>query len=174
MSGGIFSAISRMLGSGEPNVNRDPFDDLTPGLSDADAKRVAVGLRACLMGRGGRMSTQRRCVALGQAYVALEPDGRLRFLNIIARDFAPDGASTLAAVADLDEFNDWRGPGARHNAAIEALEPPRKRLLRIMAEIQGGDALLNRMGADLRELTSPDGKLAELATELDEVLSALR
>ncbi len=174
MSGGFLGAIFRALGSSSPNVDRDRFDDLSPDLADADAKRVAAGLLACLLGRGGRATSQRRCVALGRAYVALGPDGRRRFLHIIARDFAADGASTLAAVADLDEFNDWRGSFARHRMAAEAMEPPRRRLLRIFGDIPGGDGLLERMCADLRETTSADAGLAELATDLDQVLSARR
>lgn len=174
MSGGIFSAISRMLGSGAPNVDRDPFDDLSPELTDAEATRVAAGLQACLFGRGGRVTSAKRRVALGRAYVALGPDGRRRFLQIIARDFAVDGASTLASVADLDEFNDWRGPFARHKMAAEIMEPPRWRLLRMFGEISGGDDLLERMRADLRELAHADAALDELAIELDQILSALR
>jgi len=174
MSGGIFGAISRLLGSGSPNVDRDQFDDLSPDLADADAKRVAAGLEACLLGRGGRVAAQRRCVFLGRAYKSLGPDGRQRFLHIIARDFAADGASTLAAVADLDEFNNWRGPFARHQMAVDAMEPPRWRLLRIFREIPGGDELLDRMRADLRETPGANAALAELAVEFDEVLSAPR
>ena len=174
MSGGFLGAIFRALGSSSPNVDRDRFDDLSPDLADADAKRVAAGLLACLLGRGGRATSQRRCVALGRAYVALGPDGRRRFLHIIARDFAADGASTLAAVADLDEFNDWRGPFAGHRMAAEALEPPRWRLLRTLGAVPGGDGLLERMRTDLREMASADSALAELATDLDQVLSARR
>lgn len=174
MSGGIFGAISRLLGSGSPNVDRDQFDDLSPDLADADAKRVAAGLQACLLGRGGRVATQRRCVVLGRAYVALGLDGRQRFLHIIARDFAADGASTLAAVADLDEFNNWRGPFARHQMAAEAMEPPRWRLMRMFVEIPGGDRLLERMRDDLAEAPGGDAALAELAADLDPILRSSR
>ncbi len=174
MTGGFLGKIFRLLGSGSTNVDRDQFDDLSPDLAGADAKRVAAGLQACLMGRGGRVTSQGRCVALGRAYVALGPDGRRRFLHIIARDFAVDGEATLAAVADLDEFNDWRGPFAGHRMAAEAMEPPRWRLLRIFGEIPGGDELLKQMRADLRQTASADAGLAELASDLDQVLSARR
>ena len=169
MSGGILGAIFRLLGSGSPNVDRDRFDDLSPDLSDADAKRVAAGLLACVQGRGGRVPSQGRCLALGHAYLALGSDGRRRFLDIIARDFAADGASTLAAVADLDEFSDWRGMFGRHHMAAEALEPPRWRLLGMFGEIQGGDRLLARMRDDLDEAAH-----VELAADLDRILSARR
>ncbi len=174
MSGGFLGAIFRALGSSSPNVDRDRFDDLSPELADADAKRVADGLLACLLGRGGKATSQRRCVALGRAYVALGSDGRRRFLRIIARDFAADGASTLAAVADLDEFSDWRGGFARNRMAAEAMEPPRRRLLRIFGDIPGGDGLLERMRTDLRETARAEAGLDELATDLDQVLSARR
>ncbi len=174
MSGGIFGAIFRLLGSGPPNVDRDRFDDLSPDLAEADAKRVAAGLHACLLGRGGTAMSQRRCVALGRAYVALGPDGRRRFLDIIARDFATDGASALAAIADLDEFTDWRGPFARHRMAAEAMEPPRWRLLAMFGDIPGGAGLLRRMRADLREMAGADAELGELAADFDQVVSARR
>lgn len=174
MSGGIFGAISRLLSSGDPKVDRDRFDDLSPELSESDTERVAAGLRDCLLGRGGKISTQRRCVSLERAYKALDPVGRQRFLQIIARDFAADGASTLAAVADLDEFNDWRGPLTGRGMAVEAMEPPRRRLLRMIGNIPGGDELLDQMRADVRDVTSPDDAVAEFATDLEDVLSALR
>ncbi len=174
MSGGIFGAISRLLRSGDPKLDRDRFDDVSPDLSGTDAERVAAGLRACLLGKGGRMSTQRRCVSLGRAYMALNPEGRRKFLGIVARDFAADGAATLAAVADLDEFNDWRGPLTGRGVAVEAMEPPRRRLLRAFGGIQGGDELLSRMRADLAELSGDDDAAAELATDLDGVLGSLR
>ena len=173
MSGGLFSAISRMLGSRPPKVDRDLYDDLSPQLTDADATRVAAGLQACLLGRGGRAHSVGRCITLGRAYMALGLDGRRRFLDIVARDFAADGASTLASVADLDEFNDWRAPFARHKLAAESLELPRWRLLRMLGEIPDGDRLLEQMRADLGQLTSADAVLDELATELDEIISAL-
>jgi malonyl-CoA decarboxylase len=171
---GIFGAISRLLRSGDPKFDRDRFDDLSPGLPDSDAERVAAGLRACLLGKGGRMSTQRRCVSLGRAYMTLSPEGRRKFLRIIARDFAADGAATLAAVADLDEFNDWRGPLTGRGIAVEAMEPPRRRLLRTLGSLPGGDELLSRMRADLSELLGDDDAAAELATDLDGVLGSLR
>jgi malonyl-CoA decarboxylase len=169
MSDGILGRILGFLRSGSSSADRDRFDDLSPELPDADAKRVAAGLEACLLGRGGQVTSRGRCLALGHAYLALGRAGRRRFLDIIARDFAADGASTLAAVADLDEFNDWRGTFGRHRMAAEALEPPRWRLLGMFAEIAGGDRLLARMRADLGE-----GAHAELAADLDRALSSRR
>ena len=99
MSDGIFGRILGFLRSGPPGAGRDRYEDLAPDLPDADAMRVAAGLKACLLGSGGRVTARGRCLALGHAYLALAPDGRRRFLDIIARDFAADGASTLAAPA---------------------------------------------------------------------------
>ena len=173
MSGALFSAISRMLGSRPSKVDRDLYNDLSPQLTDADATRVAAGLQACLLGRGGRVNSAGRCIALGRAYIALGLDGRRRFLDIIAQDFAADGASTLASVADLDEFNDWRSPFARYKLAAESLELPRWRLLRMLGETPGGDSLLKQMRSDLRLLTSAYAVLDDIATELDEIISVL-
>ena len=169
MSDGIFGRILDKLRAGPPSMNRDRFDDLSPELPDADAGRVAAGLQACLMGSGGRVAVQGRVVALGHAYLALGADGRRRFLEIVARAFAADGASTLAAVADLDEFGEWRGLFGRHRMAAEALEPPRWRLLGMFGEIHGGDRLLMQMRDDLGEAAH-----AELAADLDRVLSSRR
>ncbi len=174
MSDGLFGGILRLLRGNAPGGDRDRFEDLSPDLPDPDARRVAAGLQACLLGRGGRMATQGRTVALGRAYVALGQEGRRRFLDIVARDFAADGASTLAAVADLDEFGDWRGASGRYRMAAEAMEPPRRRLLRMFQEISGGDELLELMRSDLSETVSEDVALAELADDLDQLLSVLR
>lgn len=174
MSGGFLGAILGLLRRAAPRGDRDRFDDLSPDLADADARRVATGLQACLLRRGGQVASHGRTVALGRAYVALRPGGRRRFLDIIARDFAADGASALAAIADLDEFDDWRGQLGRRRLAVEAMEPPRRRLLRTFLEIPGGDDFLERMRLDLAQPGPGEDALAELAVDLDLVLNARR
>ena len=171
MSDGILGAILRLFQSDPSGGDRDLFEDLSPDLPEADAARVANGLKASLLGRGGHGATRRRVLALGNAYAALGPEGRRRFLAIVARDFAADGQATLAAVADLDEFNDWRGMFGRHRYAAEALVPPRRRLLGMFLEVTGGDKLLARMRADLPGAGTDPAALADLAEDLEALLS---
>lgn len=168
MKEGLLGDLLRRLGL-EGAADRERFDTLDPDLPDADAARVSAGLRDCLMGRGGRAATRVRYVALGRAYVALGADGRRRYRDILARDFAADGAAAHEAIADLDEFGEWRGLFSRRYLTA-VMDPPRRRLLRAFHEIPGGPRLLELMRSEVRDEAADGTPLADLAGDLDEVL----
>lgn len=167
MSEGLLARVSRLL---RPDGDgRDRLDDLAPDLAGGDAARVSAALRHCLMARGGRLATRARTVTLARAYTALGADGRRRFRDILAHDFAADGASANAAVADLDEFGEWRGLFDRRRV-LTVMDSPRRRILRAFQEIPGGTRLLERMRSEVPAPAADATPLADLARDLDEVL----
>jgi malonyl-CoA decarboxylase len=147
-------------------------DALEPGLPDRDADRVRDQMRACLEGRGGEVSARARAAELGRAYLSLDNVGRERFLKILAIEFDTDRESISAAVATLDEFDDWAGRKNSERRLRAALEPPRRRLLMQFNELPDGVKFLVDMRAELLELGNSDAEMAGLENDLKELLSS--
>ena len=55
-------------------------------------------MRDCLDARGGEVSARARAAALGEAYLALDANGRERFLRILAEDFDVVEADVEASI----------------------------------------------------------------------------
>ncbi len=100
-----------------------------PELPDADILKLRKQMNACLTAPGGEVSARARAAALGQAYLALNAEGRVRFMTVLAEDFdvdheAVDLASTAVGRA--------QNPESRRRAERDlrqCLEAPRIKLL---------------------------------------------
>jgi len=66
-----------------------------PNLPDDDAARLRQRIAECVASRGGEVSARARAAEIGRAYVSLAPDGRRRFLAILAKDFAAERDAVL-------------------------------------------------------------------------------
>ncbi|NBR40963.1 MAG: malonyl-CoA decarboxylase, partial [Alphaproteobacteria bacterium] len=62
----------------------------SPDLSDSDLVQLRSHMQACLDGRGGDISARTRTALLGNLYLRLNPEGRRRFLTLMAVEFCPD------------------------------------------------------------------------------------
>lgn len=143
-----------------------------PNLPDRDADRVRDQMRACLEGRGGEVSSRARAAALGRNYLALDPVGRERFLQILAMEFDTDRDSIGAAVAGLDEFDDWVGRKNAERRLRLALEPPRRHLLMQFNELPDGVKFLVDMRAQLLDLRNTNREVRGLEEDLKELLAS--
>ena len=140
------------------------------GVSEQQADLVAR-LRDALDGRGGEVSARNRAAGLAEAYLALDPAGRMDFLRALAGfDSAPDAVArameTVAAAKD---------PAERAVATARlrrALEPPRIRLLTAFAAIPDGVKFLVEMRAGLLAGMAGDKTLQALETDLKGLLAA--
>jgi malonyl-CoA decarboxylase len=159
----VSSSIQSGIGSAEA---------LQPELPDRDAERVREQMRACLEGRGGEVSSRARAASLGRNYLSLDHVGRERFLTILATEFDTDRDNIGAAIAELDEFDDWAGRKSAERRLRNALEPPRRRLLMQFNELPEGVKFLVDMRAELLELSDTNDQLQGLAEDLQELLAS--
>ena len=67
-------------------VARGKSTEIRPDLPDADLGRLKLQILECLEVRGGEVSARARAAALGQTYLSLNPQGRRRFLNVLASE----------------------------------------------------------------------------------------
>ncbi|HEY9548894.1 MAG TPA: malonyl-CoA decarboxylase [Kiloniellaceae bacterium] len=146
----------------------------TVGLSKAPVSTTPESLerlmRDCLEARGGEVSARMRAAALGRIYLEQGAEGRKRFLNVIAREFAVSGEAVDAAV---EHYRAAAGDAERMQAESElrrALQPPRLRLLTQFNGLPEGVKFLVDLRADLLALRSDDPYLQGLDDDLRELL----
>jgi malonyl-CoA decarboxylase len=143
-----------------------------PGLPDGDAQRLRDKIDACLEARGGDVSARARAAELGEAYLALNADGRRRFLAILAREYGVDKNAVDAAVAE-------RGAATRPvsrriaNAKLSrALVSPRIRLLSQFNGLDQGVKFLVDLRAELMRSAQTRPYLRPLDSELRQLLES--
>ncbi|MCK5361596.1 MAG: malonyl-CoA decarboxylase, partial [Gammaproteobacteria bacterium] len=88
-------------------MGRGPFQDgVAPDLPDADADRLRQQIDACLEARGGQVSARARAAELGETYLVLDPTGRRRFVEILARNYDVDPTAVDTAIQARQEAGD--------------------------------------------------------------------
>jgi malonyl-CoA decarboxylase len=142
-----------------------------PDLSADDASRLHQQMLRCLDGRGGGVTARARAADLGRTYLSLEPPGRERFLQLLAREFDVDHdeikrrCEALIEATELDE----RTAGERGLRA--ALEPLRITLLRQFNALPDGVKFLVDRRAELLDLGARDPLLKGLEDDLKRLLA---
>ena len=97
------SLFKRLIGAwndiaGSVTGNTKVSSDLS---SQDDAESLREQMVSCLEARGGEVSARARAAALGHTYLELEPEGRQRFLRIVADEFGPNTETIDRAIAVL-------------------------------------------------------------------------
>ncbi len=142
-----------------------------PDTSGDDTDRLRQQMLSCLDGRGGEVTARARAADLGRTYLLLDPDGRERFLQLLASEFDVDRdeidrcCRALINTAGSDER------GAAEWALRAALEPPRITLLRRFNALPEGVKFLVDRRAELIDLGQRDPLLAGLAEDLKQLLA---
>ena len=77
-----------------------------PNLPDDDAARLRQRIAECVASRGGEVSARARAAEIGRAYVSLAPEGRQRFLSILAKDFAAERDAVDKAIVSYRQAKD--------------------------------------------------------------------
>ncbi len=149
-----------------------PVLDLRPDLPESDRERLLTQMRDCLSGRGGEVTARARAANLGRAYMGLNPEGRRRFLSLLATRFDTDHTAVDAAIAKVSAA---KTPKERNNAEAllrDSLTPPRTRLLRQFNGLQGGVKFLVDLRAELLGWAKDDAQLADLQEDLRRLLAS--
>ena len=144
-----------------------------PSLPEDDAAKLRVQMRDCLEGRGGEVSARARAAALGRAYLALNREGRRRFLRILAGEFDVDQAAVDRSVEVLRQAdgNDLARRQAERGLRA-ALEAPRVKLLTQFNGLPEGVKFLVDLRVELVGLAREDVVLADLESDLKGLLTS--
>jgi malonyl-CoA decarboxylase len=150
----------------------DDLESLNPDLPEEDARKVRAGMDDCLASRGGEVSARARAATLGRAYLSLNEQGRARFLEILARDYATDHdrvRDEAAALMSVDA-RDFATLQAAEGRMRDALVPPRLRLLTQFNALPRGIKFLVDMRAELVRLSRDNPALRGLERDLRDLL----
>ncbi len=142
-----------------------------PDLPDDDAARLRQQMLSCLDKSGSEVTVRARAAELGRTYLGLNPEGRERFLRLLAEEFDTDHAAVANACAVLAAAKtaSERADAERH--LREVLLPPRVTLLRRFNGLPEGVKFLVDRRAELVALRGRDPALRELAEDLRELLA---
>jgi malonyl-CoA decarboxylase len=147
-------------------------DVVEPDLPTGDLDKLRKKIKACLDGRGGEMSARARAAELGEAYLVLNPQGRRRFLELLATDYDVDNDAVEAAI---ERRRASEGPEQLQQATSDLrrqLEPPRTRLLRQFNELREGVKFLVDLRAELMPWAREDPALAALDQDVFGLLAS--
>jgi malonyl-CoA decarboxylase len=143
---------------------------LAPELPPGDAEILRAQMRDCLNARGGEVSARARAAVLGRSYLALNEEGRARFLRMLAGEFGTDPARVDAAVEMLRSAKPGWRPDAEQ-ALREALESPRIKLLTQFNALPEGVKFLVDLRAEVMKHVKGDPAMGALDRELRDLLS---
>src|SRR5262245_47492366 len=143
-----------------------------PHLPDDDAARLRQRIAECVASRGGEVSARARAAEIGRAYVSLAPEGRLRFLTILAKDFAAERDAVDKAIVSYRQAKDRAQIAAAEDQLRDALVAPRVRLLKQLTTLPDGFKFLIDLRADLIDHLKDDADLRGLDRDLQELFTS--
>ncbi len=147
--------------------------EISPDLPESDVERLKHQIDACLSAQGGEVSARVRAADLGQCYLGLNPDGRARFLRLLAENYDVDEAALDTTIDAMHNAKDGTGRQAARRRLRAALVPPRVKLLTQFNALPQGVKFLVDMRADLREiLEHENSSLRLLDDDLRELLTS--
>jgi malonyl-CoA decarboxylase len=141
-----------------------------PDLPGEDISRLHQQMLSCLDGRGG-VTARARAADLGRTYLSLEPAGRERFLQLLAREFDVDHDEIRRRCEELIGLSEAAERIAGERTLRAALEPPRITLLRQFNALPEGVKFLVDRRAELLDLGQRDPLLGGLEEDLKRLLA---
>lgn len=149
-----------------------PSGVVRPDLPAEDLDRLRRQVDACLGERGGGASARARAAGLGRAYFDLNDQGKLRFFQMLAREYGIDRPELAAAIQRFEAAADPMAQEAGLRAIRDATVAPRIRLLRQFNGLIEGVKFLVDLRASLMRFARTDPTLQPLDHELRELLAS--
>ena len=147
-------------------------NSVNPDLPDGDLQRLRTRINACLEGRGGEVSARTRAAELGETYLTLNPQGRKRFLELLAREYDVNNEAVEAAIAARLQISDQDERRQMNHALRNLLIPPRTKLLKQFNALQEGVKFLVDLRAELLPLAAQDPTLKSLDQDILRLLAS--
>ncbi len=138
----------------------------------SDPESLKAFMSECLEARGGEISARMRAAELGETYLALDAEGRRRFLEILAGAFAVEEAALDTAIEDCRQAESPEAKLAAVRRLHQATLPPYVKLLTQFNALPEGIKFLINLRADLLALEDRAPALEGLDSDLRELLAS--
>ena len=145
---------------------------LSPQLSDDDTELLRKRIDACLLAKGGEVSSRARAAELGKTYLQLDDTGRQRFLHVLAVEYDVVAETIDEAIELHRAAEDPATRGKAQKQLTQALVAPRVRLLRQFNGLNEGVKFLVDLRADLKRFVRDDEALVSLDEDLHQLLAS--
>ncbi|MGO1117346.1 malonyl-CoA decarboxylase [Rhodovibrionaceae bacterium A322] len=139
---------------------------------DISGEALLAMMKECLESRGGETAARARAASLGQVYLTLGHEGKVEFLNLLAREFACDQGRVDEAVQAFSIAGDDEARLAAERDLRQALVPQRLKLLTQFNALPEGVKFLVDLRSDLLPLASRDPFLKSLDQDLFDLLTS--
>lgn len=159
---GLWRDIAQAMGA-QPKISAD--------LPADDADFLRDRMRQCLAAQGGEVTARARAAQLGRAYLDLSPEGRQKFLRILAVEFGTDQTAVDKALAAVSGAIDPQARTRAERRLRSVLEPARVKLLTQFTSLPEGVKFLVDMREELQHLAKNDPVFEGLADDLKSLLA---
>ena len=144
--------------------------ELSPELTEKDHALLRQWMDSCLTNTGGEVAARRRAAQLGENYLALNAEGRKKFLLLLNQHYDVDNNAVEQAIEAWRHADDDTRAAARVQLR-DTLDPPRVKLLAQFTELPEGVKFLVDMRAELLALKRDEPELAPLEADMKRLLA---
>ena len=141
-------------------------------LNESGIDKLKQRIEDCLDRRGGEVSARAKAADLGHYYLGLGPEGRRRFLLLLARDYGVDRERVDQAMAALQAVEPGAEAGRQERELRSALVHRRVALLTQFNALPQGVKFLVDMRAEILGLLAEEPELRPLSDDLRELLTS--
>ncbi len=144
--------------------------DIRPSVPKEDVELLLAEMRRCLDSKGGEVTARAHTADLGRTYLKLNEAGRIKFLKLLAEEFALDKKKLTALTKEYAKASDNAEKLKLEIAMRDVLVTPRSIILRQFTALPDGFKFLINMRADLLPVVGDDVSLKGLEYDLKHIL----
>lgn len=144
--------------------------DIRPSVPKDDMALLLEQMKKCLESKGGEVTQRAHTADLGRVYLKLNDSGRIKFLKMLAEEFAPNNENIAELTKTYLKAKDNNEKLRLEIAIRNALVTPRSVILRQFTALPDGFKFLINMRADLLPVIGDDVSLKGLEYDLKSIL----
>ncbi len=144
--------------------------NIRPSVPKEDVPLLLEQMKKCLESKGGEVTQRAHTADLGRIYLKLNDAGRIKFLKLLAEEFAPDNEKVAELAGLYLKAKDDNEKLRLEIAIRNALVTPRSVILRQFTALPDGFKFLIDMRADLLPVIGDDISLKGLEHDLKSIL----
>ncbi|MDM8334840.1 malonyl-CoA decarboxylase [Wolbachia pipientis] len=156
---------------GVTDTVRSWIGNIGPDLSsNRDIDSLVLKMNECLNSKGGEVSARKNTVSLGNLYLSLSEEGKIKFLQTLAEKFCPNKAEIDEKIEGYKKNQNSELSYKFEQNLIKILESPRSKILKQFISLPEGLKFIIDMRSDVLKLKNQCKELSPLENELKSIL----